>query len=76
MNETRTRRSHNRIVFECYQAIKKAEAENDTDKLLNAMRRYGKKTREEAYKMLIEKAAEEKGMTIWEYTKWLNEDKD
>ena len=57
-------------------SIKKAEAENDTDKLLNAMRRYGKKTREEACRMLIEKAAEEKGMTIWEYTKWLNEDKD
>lgn len=70
------RRSHNRIVFECYMAIKKASNENDTDKLIRVMGRYGRKTREEAYHMLIEEAAKEKGMTVWEYTKWLNEDKD
>lgn len=66
------RRSHNRIVFECYMAIKKASNENDTDKLIRVMSRYGRKTREEAYHMLIEEAAKEKGMTVWEYAKWLN----
>lgn len=64
---TRTRRSHNRVVFECYQAIKKAG--NDTDKLLKALSRYGEKTRDDAFKMLEEEAAERCGMSYEEYHK-------
>lgn len=70
------KRSHNRIVLECYMAIKKASKEVDADKLIRVMGRYGRKTREEAYRMLIEEEAKKRGMTIWEYTKWLNEDED
>jgi DNA-binding FadR family transcriptional regulator len=66
---TRIRRSHNRVVFECYQAIKKAEESNDTDKLLRVMSRYGKKTRDDAIKMLEEDAAERCGMSYEEYHK-------
>lgn len=70
MNNTqRTRRSHNRVVFECYQAIKKAEESNDTDKLLRVMSRYGKQTRDDAIKMLEEEAAERRGMSYEEYHK-------
>lgn len=75
MNNRKPNRSHNRIVFECYKAMKKAEAENDTDKLLSVMRRYGKKTREDAIEMLKEDAAEKLGMTKEEFEKQLEEDK-
>lgn len=65
----RTRRSHNRVVFECYQAIKKAEESNDTDKLLRVMSRYGRQTRDDAIKMLEEEAAERCGKSYEEYHK-------
>lgn len=42
------RKTHQKVVTECYLAIKKADEENDTDKLLRVMSRYGKKTRDEA----------------------------
>lgn len=66
---TRTRKSHNRVVFECYQAIKKAEDSNDTDRLLRVMSRYGKKTREDAIRMLEEETAEHFGMGYEEFHK-------
>ncbi len=69
-----TRRSHNRIVLECYMAIKKASDENDTDKLLKVMSRYGKKTREDALQMMKEEHAKDMGMTMDEYEAWLKED--
>lgn len=65
----RTRRSHNRVVFECYQAIRKAEESNDTDKLLRVMSRYGRQTRDDAIKMLEEEAAERCGKSYEEYHK-------
>lgn len=68
------RRSHNRIVLECYMAIKKASDENDSDKLLKVMSRYGKKTRDDAIQMMREEHAKDMGMTVEEYEKWLNED--
>ena len=69
-----TRRSHNRIVLECYMAIKEANKENDTDKLVRVMIRYGKKTREDAIQMMKEEHAKDMGMTMEEYEKWFNED--
>lgn len=55
-------------------AIKKASNENDSDKLLKAMSRYGKKTRDDALQMMREEHAKDMGMTVEEYEKWLNED--
>lgn len=63
------KRSHNRIVFECYKALKEAEKENDSDKMLRVMRRYGRKTREDAIRRLEEEAAERMGMSYEEYDK-------
>lgn len=65
------RKSHNRIVFECYTQLK-----NDVDmkRTTTILRRYGKETREQALKMLREDAAKKRGMTLEEYEKWLLED--
>lgn len=68
------RRSHNRIVLECKMAIKKASDENDSDKLLRVMSRYGRKTVDEAVREINEDHAKDMGMTMEEYEKWLNED--
>lgn len=73
MTTTKTRRSHARIVFECYMAIREAERENDSDKLLRVMSRYGKKTREEAIERLTREAAESMGMTYEEFQQSLKE---
>lgn len=72
--ERKTNRNHNRIVLECYMAIKKASAENDSDKLVKVMGRYGKKTREDAIQMMKEEHAKDMGMTMEEYEAWLKED--
>lgn len=74
MNQRKPNRSHQRIVFECKMAIKKAEQENDSDKLLRVMSRYGRKTVDEAVQEINEDHAKELGMTMEEYEKWLNED--
>lgn len=68
------KRSHNRIVFECYMALKKAEAENDCDKMLRIMHRYGRKTREDAIRRLEEDSAEKLGMSYEEYDKMIKEE--
>lgn len=68
------KRSHNRIVFECYMALKKAEAENDSDKMLRIMHRYGRKTREDAIRRLEEDSAERLGMSYEEYDKMIKEE--
>lgn len=74
MNQRKPNRSHRRIVLECKTAIKKAEHENDPDKLLRVMRRYGRKTVDEAVREINEDHARDMGMTMEEYEKWLNED--
>lgn len=66
----KTRRSHNRVVLDCYRELKRSK---NPEKVFA---RYGRKTGEEAHRMIIEEAAEAKGMTIWEYTKWLYENDD
>lgn len=65
------KRSHQRIVFECKQAIEKAGSENNPDKLLRVMRRYGRKTREEAMLWINQDKAKAMGMTMEEYNAWL-----
>jgi hypothetical protein len=55
-------------------AIKKASDENDPDKLLRVMSRYGRKTVDEAVQEINEDHAKDMGMTMEEYEKWLNED--
>lgn len=62
------RRTHQRIVAECYAELLRS------DNPEKVFARYGRKTGEEALHMLHEKKAEEMGMTMWEYVKWLNED--
>lgn len=74
MNQRKPNRSHRRIVFECKTAIKKASDENDSDKLLRVMSRYGRKTVDEAVREINEDNARDMGMTMEEYEKWLNED--
>lgn len=74
MNERKPNRSHARIVFECKMAIKKASDENDSDKLLRVMSRYGRKTVDEAVRQINEDHAKEMGMTMEEYEAWLKED--
>lgn len=66
----RTRRSHQRVVLDCYLELKRSEHPE------KVFARYGRKTGEEAHKMLIEEKAKERGMTIWEYTKWINDIED
>lgn len=68
------KRNHNRIVLECYMATKKSNEENDSDKLIKVMSRYGKKTREDALQMMKEEHAKDMGMTMEEYEEWLKED--
>lgn len=67
MNEGRKKRSHARIVFECYMELRKS---NNPEKVLA---RYGRKTREDAIRMYHEEMAEEMGMTMEEFEKWLKE---
>ena len=74
MNDTRTRRSHNRVLLECYLAIKKASDGNDPDKLVKVMSRYGRSTVNEACEMLKEDAAERLGMTKEQFEESLKED--
>ena len=64
------KRSHNRIVLECYLELKKSE---NPEKVFA---RYGRKTGQEAFQMLKEEHAKEKGMTMEEYNKWLYSDED
>ena len=68
------KRSHARIVFECKMAIKKAQYEADSDKLLRVMSRYGRKTVDEAVQEINEDHAKEMGMTMEEFEAWLKED--
>lgn len=68
------KRTHARIVTECYLAIKKAEKDNNTDKLLNTMKRYGRKTLDDAMTMYNQEKAKEMGMTMDKFNKWLKEE--
>lgn len=72
--ERKPNRNHNKIVLECYLAIKKVEKENNPDKLVRVMGRYGRKTREDAIQMMKEEHAKDMGMTMEEYEAWLKED--
>lgn len=62
------RRSHARIVFECYMELRN----NDNPEKVFA--RYGRKTREDAMRMYNEEKAKEMGMTMEEFEKWLKEE--
>jgi len=64
------RKSHNRKVLECFLELKN----DDGSRLLTIMRKYGRKTREEAIEKLYEYNAEKLGMTIEEYKKWIWEE--
>lgn len=64
MNNTTTRKSHARKVFECYMVIKNGKSTSQ----------FGRKTREDAFRMYKEEKAKELGMTMEEFEKWLNED--
>ncbi len=55
-----TRRSHNKVVLECYQALK------HSDNPYSVLRRYGKKTRDEAVAMCNEDYKELTGHYVWE----------
>lgn len=58
------RKSHARKVFECYMDIK-----ND-----KSFAKYGKKTREDAWKMYKEEEAKKLGMTLEEFEQWVKEE--
>lgn len=58
------RKSHQRKVFECYMAIRQNKS----------FSRFGKQTREDAFRMYKEEKAKEMNMTMDEFDKWLNED--
>ena len=73
MTTTKTRRSHARIVFEAFTAIRNAEKDADSDKLLRVMRRYGRKTLDDAMDMLNDYHAEQLGMTREQFNEWLKE---
>ena len=62
------KRSHNRIVLECYMALKRS------DNPEKVFARYGRKTGNEAFQMLKEEHAKKMGMTMEEYEAWLKED--
>lgn len=68
MNNRQPKRSHTRIVFECYMELKRSE---NPEKVFA---RYGRKTGNEAFQMLKEEHAKDMGMTIEEYEAWLKED--
>lgn len=74
MKERKANRSHARIVFECKMAIKKAQGDADSDKLLRVMSRYGRKTVDEAVQQINEEHAKEMGMTMDEFNAWLKSD--
>ena len=65
------RQSHNRIVLNCYLELKN---DKDGKRLMTIMHKYGRKTRDEAITMLKQKSAEEMGMTLDEYEKYLLSD--
>lgn len=75
MNERKANRTHQRIVIECFVALKKAEEENDFDKEMRIMSRYGRKTLNDAVEMLKDYKAEKLGMTREEFDKWVESDK-
>ena len=66
--EHNQKRSHNRIVVECYMELKRSE---HPDKVFA---RYGRKTGQEAFQMLKEEHAKDMGMTMEEYEAWLESD--
>lgn len=68
MNEGRKKRSHARIVFECYMELRKS------DNPEKVFARYGRKTGQEALQMYNEEKAKEMGMTMAEFENWLKED--
>lgn len=74
MTTTKTRRSHAQIVFEAFMAIRNAEKEADSDKLLRVMSRYGRKTLDDAMDMLNDYHAEQLGMTREQFNEWLKEE--
>ena len=74
MTTTKTRRSHARIVFEAFMAIRNAEKDADSDKLLRVMSRYGRKTLDDAMDMLNDYHAEQLGMTREQFNEWLKEE--
>ena len=74
MKERNANRSHNRIVLECYFAIRKADEENDSEKLIRIMNRYGRQTLNDATKMIHEENAKKFGMTLEEYEEMLKND--
>ena len=69
MNQRKANRNHSRIVFECYMELRKNE--HDIDKYMNVLKRYGRKTKEEAIQRLNEEHAKDLGMTMEEYNAWL-----
>jgi len=69
--DNKMKRSHQRIVFECKQDIEKASNSNEPDKLLRVMRRYGRKTVDEAVLWINQDKAAAMGMTMDEYNAWL-----
>lgn len=66
----KNKRSHNRVILDCYLELKN----DDGSRMLTIMRKYGRKTREEALQMLKEDAAERCGMTLVEFEKSLVEE--
>lgn len=67
-------RSHARIVFECAMSMWKAERENDFDKEMNIMKRYGRKTLNDAIELLNDWRAEMLGITREELDKMVAEE--
>lgn len=74
MTTTKTRRPHALIVFEAFMAIRNAEKEADSDKLLRVMSRYGRKTLDDAMDMLNDYHAEQLGMTREQFNEWLKKE--
>lgn len=68
MNNRQPKRSHNRIVLECYFELKRSKHPE------RVFARYGRKTGNEAFQMFKEEHAKDMGMTMEEYDKWLNSD--
>lgn len=60
----KTRRSHSRIVTECYLELKNDE---NCERAETILRKYGSKTRQEALAMLEEDYYNRWGKHTWEY---------
>ena len=58
------RKSHARKVVECYLDMKNGKS----------FSKYGKRTRDDAWRMYTEEKAKELGMTLEEFEQWLRED--